>query len=54
MSISQCIRTGQFLWRAQRRGAYRVVEEEPEGQRPFRRPRRRWKGNIKMNIKEIS
>jgi hypothetical protein len=25
----------------------------PEGKRPLGRPRRRWKGNIKMDLREI-
>jgi hypothetical protein len=27
--------------------------EKPEGKRPFGRPRRRWKDNIKMDIQEV-
>jgi len=27
--------------------------EEPEGKRPFGRPRRRWEDNIKMDIQEV-
>jgi len=26
---------------------------KPEGKRPLRRPRRRWKGNIKMDLQEV-
>jgi hypothetical protein len=33
--------------------AYRVLVEEPEGQRPLRRPRRRWVNNIIMDVREI-
>ena len=25
----------------------------PEGKRPFGRPRRRWEGNIKMDLQEV-
>ena len=32
-----------------KRGAYRVLVERPEGKRPTARPRRRWK-NIKMDV----
>jgi hypothetical protein len=35
------------------RGAYRVLVGRPEGKRPLGRPRRRWKGNIKMDLREI-
>ena len=27
--------------------------EEPEGKRPLGRPRRRWEGNIKMDLQEV-
>jgi hypothetical protein len=33
--------------------AYRVLVEEPEGQRPLRRRRRRWVDNIKMDVREM-
>ena len=26
---------------------------KPKGKRPFGRPRRRWKGNIKMDLQEV-
>jgi hypothetical protein len=32
---------------------YRVLVGRPEGKRPLGRPRRRWKDNIKMDLKEI-
>jgi hypothetical protein len=35
------------------RGAYNILVGRPEGRRPFGRPRRRWKDNIKMNLREI-
>ena len=31
----------------------RMEEGTPTGKRPFGRPRRRWEGNIIMNLKEI-
>jgi hypothetical protein len=37
----------------ERRGAYRVLVGKPEGRRPFERPRRRWKDNIKMDLREV-
>jgi hypothetical protein len=32
------------------RDLYRVVVGKPEGKRPLGRPRRRWEGNIKMDL----
>jgi hypothetical protein len=32
---------------------YRVLVAKPEGKRPHRRPRRRWKDNIKMDFQEV-
>jgi hypothetical protein len=34
----------------ERRGAYRVLMGKPEGRRPLRRPRRRWKDDNKMDL----
>jgi hypothetical protein len=33
--------------------AYRVLVGNPEGNRPLGRPRRRWKGTIKMEFRKI-
>jgi hypothetical protein len=35
------------------RGAYNILDGRPEGRRPQGRPRRRWEGNIKMDLREI-
>jgi hypothetical protein len=35
------------------RGVYRVLVGRPEGKRPLGRPRRRWKDNIKLDLREI-
>jgi len=35
------------------RGMYRVLVGKPEGKRPLGRPRRRWEGNIKMDLQEV-
>jgi hypothetical protein len=32
---------------------YGVVVGKSEGKRPLRRPRRRWEGNIKMDLQEV-
>jgi hypothetical protein len=37
----------------ERRGAYRVLVEKPEGRRPLGRPKRRWKDNIKVDLREV-
>jgi hypothetical protein len=35
------------------RGVYRVLVGRLKGKRSLRRPRRRWKDNIKMDLREI-
>jgi hypothetical protein len=35
------------------RSVYRALVGRPEGKRPPKRPRRRWKDNIKMDLREI-
>jgi hypothetical protein len=35
------------------RGVYRVLVGKPEGKRPLRRTRRRWKNNIRMDLQEV-
>jgi hypothetical protein len=37
----------------ERRGAYRVLVEKPEGRRPLGRTRHRWEDNIKMDLREV-
>jgi hypothetical protein len=37
----------------ERRGACRVLVGKPEGKKPLKRLRLRWKDNIKMDLKEI-
>jgi hypothetical protein len=37
----------------ERRGAYRVFVEKPEGNRPAGRPMRRWEDNIRMNLNKF-
>jgi hypothetical protein len=37
----------------QRGGAYRVLEDKPDGKSPLGRPRPRWDGNIKMRFEEV-
>jgi hypothetical protein len=45
--------TGHMAHAVERRGAYRVLVRRPEGKRPLRRPRRRWKNNIKLYLQEV-
>jgi hypothetical protein len=35
------------------RGVQRVLVGKPEGKRPLGRPRRRWEGNIKMDVQKV-
>ena len=37
----------------QGRGVHRVLVGKPEGKMPLGRPRRRWEGNIKMDLREV-
>jgi hypothetical protein len=37
----------------EKRNVYRLLIEKPEGKRPLGRPKRRWMGNIKMDLLEI-
>jgi len=39
------------MW--ERRGAYRVMVGKPGGKRSLGRPRRTWKGNIKVDLQEV-
>jgi hypothetical protein len=36
----------------EKKNAYRLLVEKPEGKRPLGRPRRKWVDNIRMNIEE--
>jgi hypothetical protein len=33
--------------------AYKILTAKPKGRRPLRRPRCRWEGNIRMDLKEM-
>jgi hypothetical protein len=39
------------MW--EKRNAYRILVGNREGNRPLGRPRRRWVGNIKIDLREI-
>ena len=34
-------------------GVYRVLVRKPKRKRPLERPRRRWEGNMKMDLHEV-
>jgi hypothetical protein len=36
----------------EKRNAYMILAGKPEGKRPLGRPRRRWVGNIRMDLLE--
>jgi hypothetical protein len=36
-----------------KRNAYRILVGKPEGNRSVGRPRRRWVGNVKIDLREI-
>ena len=44
---------GHVARMGEERGAYRVLVGKPEGKRPLGRPRRRWVGNIRMDLQEV-
>ena len=44
---------GHVVHMEQSRNAYRVLVGKPEGRRSLGRPRRRWEGNIKMDLREV-
>jgi len=37
----------------ERRGVYRVLVRNSEGERPLGRPRRRWEDNIEMDLHKV-
>ena len=44
---------GDVTRMGEKRGAYRVLVGKREGKRPPGRPKRRWKTNIKVDLREI-
>ncbi|KAJ4440592.1 hypothetical protein ANN_08738 [Periplaneta americana] len=44
---------GHVARMSESRNAYRVLFERPERKRPLGRPRRRWKDNIKMDLRKV-
>jgi hypothetical protein len=37
----------------EKKNAYRLLVEKPQGKRPLGRPRRRWVDNIRMDLGEV-
>jgi hypothetical protein len=56
-SIIRMIKSRRLRWAGhvarmgEKRNAYRILVGMPEGKRPLGRPRRRWVGNIKMDLR---
>ena len=44
---------GHVARMGERRGAHRILVGKPEGSRPLGRSRRRWEGNIKMDLQDV-
>jgi hypothetical protein len=53
MINSRRMRWAGHVARMGRRGMYIGFVGKPEGKRLLERPRRRWKDNIKMDLREI-
>jgi hypothetical protein len=44
---------GHVVLMGEKRNAYKILVEKPEGKRPVGSPRSRWVDNIKMDLREI-
>jgi hypothetical protein len=54
MIKSRRVRWGEHVaCLGEKRNAYMILMGKPEGERRLRRPRHRWKNNIKMDLREI-
>ena len=45
--------TGHVARMEEGRSSFKILTGKPTGKRSFGRPRRRWKGNIRMDFEEI-
>jgi hypothetical protein len=58
-SIIRIIKSRMMRWaghvaeRGEKKNAYRLLVEKPEGKRPLVRPRHRWVDNIRMDQGEV-
>jgi len=44
---------GHVARMGENRSVYRVLVGKPVGKKPLGRPRRRWEGNVKMDLQEV-
>jgi hypothetical protein len=58
-TIIRTIKSRRMRWTShvapmgEKRNAYRLLVEKPEGKKPLGRPRYRWVGNIRMDLGEL-
>jgi len=58
-SIVRVVKSRRMRWAGhvarmgERRGVHRLLVGKAEGRRPLGRPRCRWEGNIKMDLREV-
>jgi hypothetical protein len=52
-SIILIIKARHVARLGEKRNAYRLLVEKPEGRRPLGRPRRRWLKNIRMDVLDV-
>jgi hypothetical protein len=58
-NIIRMIKSRKMRWAGlvarmgEKRNAYRILVENPEGKRPLGRPRRRWVYNVKTDLTEM-
>ena len=59
LNIVRVIKSRRMRWAGhvarmeEGRGVHKVLVGKPEGNKPLRRPRRRWEDNIKMDLQDV-
>jgi hypothetical protein len=53
IKLRRMMGAGHMARMGEGRGVYRVLVGRSEGKRPLGRPRRKWKDNIKMDLREV-
>jgi transcription termination factor 2 len=59
LNIFRLVKSRRMMWEGhlarmgEGRGVYRILVARPKSKRPLGRPRRKWKDNIKMDLREI-